>query len=91
MKVNLTNIETMLNGMLNQTITREEASDWAIQARRMKDKGLLIYEPEEAESIIWDAIQFLETIDMQNSPGVYLYGEDDIKIYAQQIATSHNK
>jgi hypothetical protein len=89
MKVSLTTIEAMLNGMINQTITREEASVWALQARKMEDDGQLIYEPEEAESIIWDAIQFLEAIDMQNSPGTYLYGEDDIRLYAQQIASSH--
>ena len=81
-------IEGMLKRLIDGRISRESASDWALKLREKADKNCLEFSPREDEGILWDAILFIEGIDLQDSPGVYLHNNDDITNYISRVKVS---
>lgn len=65
--------------ILEDKLTREEASDWANSLQLVEDEGVLNYSPNESENQIWEGIQFLQGIDLKDSPTTYLHNLEDIE------------
>lgn len=78
-KVTLDDIKKILNDLIEERLTREEASSMAFQLRTAEDNNQLKYEPLEIESRAWRAILFIESYDLKDSPTTYLYNKEDIK------------
>ncbi|OWP63961.1 hypothetical protein CDA63_05705 [Hymenobacter amundsenii] len=79
-------IEEFLQGLLNHQTSREEASQWALNSREGLERRALKYFPASAESKIWDAVLFIEGIDLQDAPGSYLHNEEDIRLFLDQFS-----
>lgn len=85
MKIRIKDIKQVLRELLEDKISREEASLWAYNLRQEADDNKLIYSPEEDENIVWQSILFIEGIDLQNEPNVYLHNRKDLKDFWDKI------
>jgi hypothetical protein len=85
MDITIKEIKDILQRLMLDEISREEASSWAYNLRNAEDSNTLRYIPKESERIIWNAILFVEGIDLQNEPGVYLHDKNDIREYLQKV------
>lgn len=85
MEIRIEDIKQVLKKLLDDKMTREDASLWAYNLRQEADDNKLIYSPEKNENILWDSILFIEGIDLQNEPKVYLYNGKDIKDFLDKI------
>ena len=77
-KINIENTLSVFISLLNGTMSREKGADWAKELREYDDSNAIIYEPQEAEALLWDAIIFLEGVDLKDTPHTYLHNEEDI-------------
>jgi hypothetical protein len=73
-------VEEIFKCLLAKRISRETASEWAIQLINLSEEKKLNYSPQDLEVSIWEAIQFLQGVDIKDAPNIYLHNEDDIKI-----------
>ena len=78
MELDLKTIQARFDAVLSGECTREAASDWARQLRETDDRQELSITPESERKRIWDALVFLESYDMKNSPTEYLYATEDL-------------
>ena len=85
MEINIAEIKQVLNKILDNTMSREEASGWAYKLRQEADNNKLKYCPIEYENILWNSILFIEGVDLQNEPNVYFHNEHDIMKFLQNI------
>jgi hypothetical protein len=73
-------VEEIFIRLLANRISRETASEWAMQLINLSEEKKLNYSPQDLEVSIWEAIQFLQGVDIKDAPNIYLHNEDDIKI-----------
>lgn len=85
MELRIENVKQILEKLLNDKISREDASSWAYNIRQKVDNNKIIYYPEGNEKILWESILFIEGIDLQNEPNVYLHNSKDIQDYLDKI------
>ena len=78
-------VEQILKKILTNQMSREEASEWAFNLRQEGDNKNLAYKPSEYESMLWESIIFIEGIDLQIEPNVYLHNSEDIVKFLQDI------
>ena len=83
--INLDEVKNTLDKILRRDISREQASNWAMDLRIANDERCLVYLPAELEGVLWDSILFIEGIDLKVDPKTYLYGEEDIKIFLDRL------
>ncbi|MPT33668.1 MAG: hypothetical protein E2604_00925 [Flavobacterium sp.] len=83
--INLSEIKEQFDNLLNNKTSREEAASWACELQDAQDSGLLEYDPLEKEVIIWNAIQFLQGVDLQDAPNEYLHNLDDLEKFRSQL------
>ncbi|SKA03561.1 hypothetical protein SAMN04488128_102394 [Chitinophaga eiseniae] len=81
MEIRIEDIKQILKDLLNGKISREDASLWAYNLRQEADGNKLVYYPEGNEEILWESILFIEGIDLQNTPNVYLHNREDIQAF----------
>lgn len=85
MEIRIQDIKQVLERLLESKMSREDASLWAYKLRQAADGDKLIYSPEENENILWESILFIEGIDLQNEPNVYLHNLKDIQEFFDKI------
>ena len=83
--VSLQEIQVILNKLLDNSMTREDASSWAFRLREAADNYELEFIPSSKEDLIWELILFLEGVDLKDSPDSYLHNQDDIRLISQKI------
>ncbi len=83
--VTLEDIKLILSELLENKITREKASAWALNLRKTGDEMNLEYSPQGEENKIWEALLFIEGIDLQDDPTSYLHNDIDIKRFLQKL------
>ena len=86
MEIRIEDIKQVLEKLIDDKISREDASLWAYNLRQQADDNDLKYSPEENENILWQSILFIEGIDLQNEPNVYLHNRKDIQDFWDKIA-----
>lgn len=75
----------IFNDLLSDNITREEASNIALNLRlKIENNEIEIY-PSLNESKIWDCILFIEGVDLEYEPDKYLHNIEDIIDYKNNI------
>lgn len=79
MKVTISEVLQVFEGILAGNITRDEAEDWAYIRMEAEDNRELIYDPAPAEDLIWDGIGYLLGVGLLNLTGEYLHADTDIK------------
>ena len=87
MKVSLTEVVNIFDGLISGELSREDASDWAKKRQEAEDAGDLEYEPATKEREIWDAVLYLEGVDLKDSPDTYLHISDDFRDYKNRLST----
>lgn len=85
MELRIEDIKQVLNKLLGDKLSREDASLWAYNLRKEADENRLLYSPEENENILWDSILFIEGIDLQIEPNVYLHNKQDVQDFCNKI------
>jgi hypothetical protein len=85
-EISLPLIAQVLQRVLTQQITREEASNWAFQVRIGLEAGQITFTPASMERQIWETVLFLEGIDLQDAPGSYLHNEADMSHHLEQLS-----
>ena len=83
--ISFTDMRAILEDLLNENMSREEAANWASGLREAEDRGKLEYHPKDAESALWEAILFIGGIDLQSSPDTYLHSKEDIRIFIKEL------
>ncbi|HRD54960.1 MAG TPA: hypothetical protein PLC42_01040 [Parachlamydiaceae bacterium] len=79
MEVTLHDIKQIYIDLINDKMSREDASNWAFLMMHQEDSGNLSYSPLEYKDRIWLIIKFLAKFDLQVEPGEYLYGKEDLQ------------
>ncbi len=87
MKVSLVEVLGIFDDLINGNIAREDVSSWAQERQNAEDSGSLEYEPTSKEQIIWDAILYLEGVDLKDAPDSYLHTNEDFQDYRDQLST----
>ncbi len=85
MEIRIEDVKQVLEKLLDDKMSREGASLWAYNLRQEADDNKLIYFPEKDESILWESILFIEGVDLQNEPNVYLHNRKDIQDFWDKI------
>lgn len=85
MVITINQIQEAFSKLLSEKIARESVADWSSNLQRAFDDRDLIFEPKDAEEQIWDAILFLEGIDLKDAPNSYLHNEKDIQRYYKKF------
>lgn len=81
MRITTDEVIAAFQDLLNNTRTREDASNWASNVREADDTEGNEYIPRSAEKAIWDALEFLMGFDIKLSPNSYLYSQADLEKY----------
>lgn len=79
MLVPLEDVRTKFDQLITGALSREEVANWAHGVRSSDDVEPLTYEPIDLSSIIWQALIYLEGVDLRESPYEYLHTVDDFK------------
>ncbi len=85
MEIRIEDIKQVLEKLLDDKMSREDASLWAYNLRQEADDNKLIYYPEKDENIIWESLLFIEGIDLQNEPNFYLHNKKDVQDFWDKI------
>lgn len=68
-----TQVKSLMAGLAQGSVSREEAADWAMA--RIKDESA----GYASDATLWTALDRLAGADLQQGPGVYLHGEGDFR------------
>ncbi len=82
--IDIADIKMLLLKLINENIKREDAADFAHKLRLMDDEGKL-HINEAEKKVIWNAIGFIEGIDLKDSPVSYLHDVSDIIKYYDNL------
>jgi hypothetical protein len=77
MQVTLTDIEQGFAALESGSKSREEIADFASEAMRADDAGLLHVEPSSEVARIWRAITYLSGVDIKEPSENYLHCIED--------------
>ena len=83
-------IKIIILKLLSNMISKEEASDWAMEFQYDEEQGKIEFNPQNKENEIWKSIQFLQGIDMKTSPTKYLHNNDDIMNFYKSLNDNTN-
>jgi hypothetical protein len=65
--------------------SRESLSSWAATLRLAEEDGRLRFDPPGAEDRLREAIDYLEGVDLKDSPSTYLHVTEDFRIFRDTI------
>ncbi len=77
MKITIDEIKNILNDLIEENISREEAANWAVRRQLAFDAYDLEFEPKSEENRIWDSIIYLIGVDLLNYEGGNLHSIED--------------
>lgn len=81
----------ILSKVLSNEMSREEAANWARTVRECLDDKRCFYESSADEDVIWEAVIFVEGIDLMDSPTSYLHNTEDLKFFANSFNDLDNR
>jgi len=79
MEITLSDVRTVLQGVLDGSLTREAADRWAYSIVQKSEAGDLIFFPAEDEKKIWSGVMYLYGVDSKEAPDEYLHTLDDVR------------
>jgi hypothetical protein len=90
-KLTLEDIKKVYVDLLNNSISRRNASDWAIKMNDLDNDDQLEFFPYEA-SKLYESLFFLISVDVEISSGHFLYAPTDIErefknLFSNQLST----
>lgn len=85
MKVSLNDIQKAFAELESGLKSREEIAEFASEAMRADDAGLLQMEPVNDGSRIWRAITYLSGVDIKEHPESYLHCVEDFIEFRRTI------
>jgi hypothetical protein len=88
--VHIEDIERCLEDVLKNRRSREEIADWASNLCTHADLKHLKFHPHEIEEQIWNSLEFLQGIDLKDSPVSYLHNLQDIKNHLKRLRDNIN-
>jgi hypothetical protein len=65
-------VVVMFQRLIDETITREEAANWA-------EPWIIAYDPPRMPQEIWKALIFLSGVDLPTTDRPYLHGKEDFE------------
>lgn len=79
MIVTLNDVLEVLERVVSEEMTREDADRWAFSLVQKNECEALVFSPESKRDKIWASVMFLYGIDTQEAPGEYLHSQTDLK------------
>ncbi len=79
MNITINDIRLIFDRVIAGSISREEASRVAQSYRECSDLNELVVIPESERKRAWNAIIFLNGVDLKDAPNSYLHNEEDIR------------
>lgn len=86
MTINVEMVKMITVQLLNKERSREQVAEWAFDLMKADDNNELEYEPMQDEELLWDSIDFLQGVDLKDTPNSYLHNEEDIQGFLQKIS-----
>jgi hypothetical protein len=80
MEVTLDQVRSVFEDVLQNRMTREEASVWAFSVISASDTNSLTLIPNEKRNKVWNGVLYLGGIDLIVNPDEYLFTKEDIII-----------
>ena len=80
-------ITDIMSAVLAHDLSREKAADWASKAIAELENRRATYNSANDEKKVWDALVFLQGIDLQDSPNTYLHNEEDLISHQKLLET----
>lgn len=84
MRVTLNETIDVMRTLIAEERSRMEVAGWARDRRLAEDDGCLEYDPASDEKKIWDAISYLESVDLKDGPDSYLYSKSDFERFLNE-------
>ncbi|QVL55049.1 MAG: hypothetical protein KFB95_06955 [Simkaniaceae bacterium] len=84
-KVSLEDIKNKFDELIDEKLTREQVSAWALEKEQANDNELLEYYPINCQPIILDGIQYLTGVDLPTTDRKYLFCKEDFIDYKNQL------
>lgn len=75
----LEQVRDRMTDLMQASVTREEVADWAMA--RIRDDSA----DYSSNSTLWRALDRLAGADLQQSPGVYLHGQEDFRSWLADL------
>lgn len=86
MVVRLNDIQQAFDALLRNEKSRDEIDRWAAELMRANDREELLYQPPHEQERIWEAITFLNGIDLPgNTREDFLLSEEDIVAFRNKL------
>jgi hypothetical protein len=82
-RISSQDVEKILESLIKNEITRDDAEQWAYERMLANDNKSLIYIDERDEKRIWDAVMYLLGAGLKNDPNTYFHPHEDFLIYLQ--------
>ena len=85
--INFARVKSILLDVSNGVVSREEASNWAMEMSNALDAKAVVCDVTSyaEEKIIWRTLEFLSGVDLKDSPISYLHNEEDIMNFCRRI------
>lgn len=83
MNITLDSVRNVFNDVISGNISRECADRWAHSVIKKSEENSVIFTPESDKEKIWNGIMYLYGIDLEESPGIYLHTDDEIRLAMQ--------
>jgi hypothetical protein len=83
--ISIDEVKNVFQEVLDNKLTREDASAWAKKLQQAEDLGELTYNPKSDETAIWRGITYLLGIDLPNDQGSYLHSNEDIATFINSL------
>lgn len=85
MIVTITAIQDAFNDLETDMRSREEIANLAVKAMKADDYGILEMMPVSESERIWEAIKYLQGVDIQTAPNVYLHSKGDFASFRKEL------
>ena len=89
MLVKLQDIKEAFSDLESGMRSREEIAEFAGEAMRAEDSGLLRMEPTDEASLTWRAIVYLSGVDIKECPETYLHCVEDFVEFRMSMGLSN--
>jgi hypothetical protein len=76
-------VRRWLRDLIRETVSREEAADWASQYVRAADPGI-------EDEVVWRALVALAGADLKVSPDEYLHQDVDFRSWLDEVELAND-
>lgn len=85
MQVSINEIRQKFDDLIEEKVSREQISDWAIILETANDENYLEFIPFNEKKRIWRSIIYLTGVDLKDIDGEYLHSIENFMDFRKKI------